>query len=101
MPICQTAQYQVQPDAVDRVKEAIEKFVDYVKANEPGTRLYSAWQDVEDPTKFVHVFIFEDEVAHDAHGRSAEVAAFEAVYQPVLTARPVVFTDYAMVASNI
>ncbi|WP_265977636.1 hypothetical protein [Arthrobacter sp. MI7-26] len=41
------------------------------------------------------------EEAHEAHGRSAEVAAFEAVYQPVLTAGPVVFTDYAMIASNI
>ncbi|MCZ9883649.1 putative quinol monooxygenase [Arthrobacter sp. B2a2-09] len=101
MPICQTASYQVEADAVERVKAAVEVFVDYVRANEPGTRLYSAWQDSEDPTKFVHLFIFEDEKAHEAHGKSAEVAAFEAVYRPVLTAGPVVFKDYAMVASNI
>ncbi|WP_051423250.1 putative quinol monooxygenase [Arthrobacter sp. MA-N2] len=101
MPICQTATYQVQPDAVGQVKAAIEVFVDYVRANEPGTRLYSAWQDAEDPTKFVHLFIFEDEGAHEAHGKSAEVAAFEAVYRPVLTAGPVVFKDFSMIASNI
>ncbi|GAA4031832.1 hypothetical protein GCM10023063_13440 [Arthrobacter methylotrophus] len=101
MPICQTATYQVQSYAVGRVKAAIEVFVDYVRANEPGTRLYSAWQDAEDPTKFVHLFIFEDEAAREAHGKSAEVAAFEAVYRPVLTAGPVVFKDYSMIASNI
>ena len=31
---------------------------------------------------------------------SAAVAAFEAVYRPVLAAGPVVFTDYDLVASN-
>jgi quinol monooxygenase YgiN len=100
MPIYQTAHYQVRLDAVDRVKTAIEEFVRYVTENEPGSRLYSAWQEVEDPTKFVHLFIFEDEAAHEAHGRSAAVTAFEDVYKPELTAGPVVFTDYELVATN-
>src|SRR6185437_15628081 len=96
MPIYQTAQYQVRPEAVDRVKRAIGEFVRYVTKNEPGSRLYSAWQQADDPTKFVHLFIFEDEAAHEAHGRSAAVATFEAVYRPVLSAGPVVFTDYEL-----
>jgi quinol monooxygenase YgiN len=98
--IYQTAHYQVRLDAVDRVKTAIEEFVRYVTENEPGSRLYSAWQEVEDPTKFVHLFIFEDEAAHEAHGRSAAVRKFEDVYKPELTAGPVVFTDYKLVATN-
>jgi quinol monooxygenase YgiN len=101
MPIYQTAHYQVQADAVERVKAAVEEFVSYVKANEPGTRLYAAWQEIEDPTKFVHLFIFENEDAHEAHGRSDAVAAFEAVYQPVLVGGPVRFTDYGLVAAKI
>jgi quinol monooxygenase YgiN len=100
VPIYQTAHYQVRLDAVDRVKTAIEEFVGYVTENEPGSRLYSAWQEVEDPTKFVHLFIFEDEAAHQAHGRSAAVRKFEDVYKPELTAGPVVFTDYKLVAAN-
>ena len=100
MPIYQTAHYQVRPEAVDRVKAAIVEFVGYVRENEPGSRLYSAWQELDDPTRFVHLFIFEDETAHEAHGRSAAVRAFEAVYQPELTAGPVVFTDYGLVATN-
>jgi quinol monooxygenase YgiN len=100
MPIYQTAQYQVRREAVDRVKSAITEFVRYVTENEPGTRLYAAWQELDDPTKFVHLFIFEDETAHQTHGGSAAVAEFEAVYRPELTAGPVVFTDYQQVARN-
>lgn len=100
MPIYQTAHYQVRAAAVDRVKAAIAEFVGYVARNEPGSRLYAAWQEVEDPTKFVHLFIFEDEAAHQTHGSSAAVAKFEAVYTPELTAGPVVFTDYQLVAAN-
>ena len=100
MPIYQTAHYQVRLDAVDHVKTAIEEFVRYVTENEPGSRLYCAWQEVEDPTKFVHLFIFDDAAAHEAHGRSAAVTAFEDVYKPELTAGPVVFTDYKLVATN-
>ena len=100
MPIYQTAHYQVRAEAVERVKTAIEEFVAYVAQNEPGSRLYSAWQEVEDPTKFVHLFIFEDEAAHKAHGSSGAIARFEAVYRPELTAGPVVFTDYRLVATN-
>lgn len=41
----QLASYQVRPDAVDRVLAAIREFVVYVKANEPGTLRYEAWQE--------------------------------------------------------
>ena len=100
MPIYQTAHYQVNPDAVDKVKAAIVEFVDYVAAHEPGTRIYTAWQEESDPTKFVHLFEFADEEAHEAHGTSAAVQMFEEVYQPELAAGPVVFTDYLQLASN-
>jgi acetaldehyde dehydrogenase (acetylating) len=50
MPIHQTAHYQVNESADEDVKAAIVEFVRYVKANEPGTRLYAAWQQEDDPT---------------------------------------------------
>ena len=100
MPIYQTASYQVEPDAVAEVKAAIEEFVRYVRDNEPRTRFYAAWQQEDDPTRFMHLFIFEDEAAHEAHGRSAAVKVFESVYGPRLVAGPVVFTDYVRVADN-
>jgi quinol monooxygenase YgiN len=100
MAVYTIAQYRVKAQAVGKVKAAIEEFVRYVKANEPRTRMYVAWQQKEDPTKFVHLFIFEDEAAHEAHGRSAAVKKFESVYSPELVGGNVVFTDYDMVATN-
>jgi quinol monooxygenase YgiN len=100
MPIYQTAHYQVKEDAVPKVKAAIEEFIRYVAESEPGTRLYSSWQQQSEPGKFVHLFIFENEAAHQAHGGSTAVRQFEAVYQPELVDGPVVFTDYDLVATN-
>jgi quinol monooxygenase YgiN len=100
MEIYTIAQYQVNASAVEKVKKAIEEFVTYVKANEPGTRLYTAWQQKDDPTRFVHFFIFADEAAHTIHGGSEAVKRFESVYSPELIEGPVVFTDYNLVATN-
>ena len=100
MPIYQTAHYQINASAVDKVTTAIAEFVEYVAKNEPGTRMYTAWQQKDDPTRFIHLFEFADEAAHRAHGTSAAVRRFEAVYGPELTNRPVVFTDYVLIATN-
>jgi quinol monooxygenase YgiN len=100
MAIYQTAHYQVNARAVDKVKRAIEEFVRYIKANEPGTRLYVAWQQKDDPTRFVHFFIFADEAAHTIHGESEAVKRFESIYAPELVGGDVVFTDYDLVAAN-
>ena len=83
-----------------RVKTAIAEFVEYLRANEPGTKMYLAWQQKSDPTSFVHLFKFEDEAAQPAHGASEAVRTFESVYTPDLVAGPVVFTDYELVAGK-
>jgi quinol monooxygenase YgiN len=100
MPIFQTAHYEVKPEAVDRVRTAIDEFVAYVRDNEPGTRMYTAWQSIDDPTKFVHLFEFADQAAQDTHGRSDAVRRFESVYTPELLGGPVRFTDYRQLATN-
>jgi quinol monooxygenase YgiN len=100
VPIYQTAHYQVNPGAVARVKAAIAEFVEYVTDNEPGTTRYTAWQQEDDPTKFVHLFEFADDSAHEAHGKSAAVRKFEDVYRPELADCPVVFTNYVQIATN-
>ncbi len=100
MAIYQLAEYQVNPKAADKVRRAIKEFVAYVKANEPGTRLYMAWEKKDDPGHFVHLFIFADEAAHKIHGKSEAVKKFESVYAPELAKGKVIFTDYNMIASN-
>jgi quinol monooxygenase YgiN len=100
MAIYQTATYQVKMQAVDKVRQAIEEFVEYVRANEPGTRMYVAWQKQNDPTCFIHLFIFEDEAAQTIHSESAAVKRFESIYSPELVGGEVVFIDYDLVATN-
>jgi|SRR5580700_11078423 quinol monooxygenase YgiN len=100
MAIYTIAQYRVGKSGVEKVKRAIEEFVPYVQANEPGTRMYVAWQQKDDPTRFVHLFIFEDEAAHKVHSQSQAVKCFEAVYRPELEGGDVAFTDYQLVAAN-
>ena len=101
MPIQTIARYRVKPSGIEKVKRAIAEFVPYVRANEPGTKLYLAWQSQDDPTRFVHFFIFADEAAHQAHGSSAAVKKFEAAYGPELAEGDVVFTDYEAIATNL
>ena len=85
MPIYTIAEYQVRSSGVDKVRRAISEFVPHVQANEPGTRMYTAWQCEDDPTKFVHFFIFEDEAAHAAHAKSDAVKKFEGPTGPNLS----------------
>ena len=98
MPTQTIARYRIKPAGIERVKRAIAEFVPYVRANEPGTKLYIAWQSQNDSTCFVHFFIFEDVAAHEAHGNSAAVKKFEAAYGPELVEGDVVFTDYEVIA---
>lgn len=98
--IYQTAYYQVNEQSVNKVKEAVKEFTQYVKKNEPGTIMYLAWQKKDDPTCFVHLFIFKDEAAQDIHSKSNAVKKFESVYAPELVSEGVNFTDYELVATN-
>jgi len=59
--------------------------------------MYLAWQEKNDPTRFLHLFIFADEAAQARHGKSAAVKQFESVYSPELVDGDVVFTDYEMI----
>jgi quinol monooxygenase YgiN len=100
MQIYQTGSYRVKPSAVVKVKQAIQEFVRHVEANEPGTRMYLAWQQKDDPTRFLHLFIFADAAARARHGQSDAVKRFESIYSPELVGGDVVFTDYELIAGK-
>lgn len=97
--IRQLARYEIHPEAMERVKTAIREFVDYVRSNEPSTLRYDVWQDQEHPTRFVHIFIFRDQEAHNQHSASAQVKKFSDVLYPECLA-PVEFIDYQKIASK-
>ena len=100
MHIYQTGGYRVKPSAVNKVKQAIKDFVEYVRTNEPGTLMYLAWQEKNDPTHFLHLFIFADEAAQARHGESDAVKRFESIYSPELVGGEVVFTDFELISGK-
>ena len=98
--IRQLARYQVRREALERCLAAVQEFVAYVKAKEPGTLRYEVWQEQKDPTRFVHIFVFRDADADRIHSESAEVKKFAGILYPECLA-PVEFTDYEFVVSCI
>ena len=88
MAIYQTGGYRVKPEAVEKVKRAIEVFVKYVQENEPGTKMYLAWQEKNDPTRFLHLFIFENEAAQARSPEHRTVSRVMAVLEAVVASEP-------------
>ena len=94
-----TARFSVQPDAMDRAVQAIEAFVSYVRANEPGTELYLSLRDRDDHRAFMHFMIFTDEGAEQIHANSEAVQRFTSVLYP-LCPEPVRFERFEPVAGD-
>jgi quinol monooxygenase YgiN len=97
--IRQLARYQVRPEGLAQCLAAIREFVAYVRASEPGTLRYEVWQERDEPTRFVHIFVFRDAEADRAHSESAAVKKFSGILYPQCLA-PVEFIDYDFVVSN-
>lgn len=99
MSIYMTAKFEVQKDALEVCQQTIQEFVDYVRANEPNTVLYTSLQEKANPTHFVHYFIFRDENGRETHSNSDAVNRFTSVLYPNLVA-PVEFTEYMVLVST-
>ena len=99
MSVHQTAYFVVRDDALEICKSTIQEFVDYVRANEPDTVLYTSLQEKENPNHFLHYFIFRDENARDLHANSEAVNRFTGILYPNLVA-PVEFTEYSVFVST-
>ncbi len=100
MAIYMTARFSVKPEALDTCRRAINEFVAYVKANEPGTQLYTSLQDSADETAFLHYFIFDDAQAEEKHQTSPGVKRFTDSLYPNLSSNGVEFKRYPLAAST-
>jgi len=98
--IRQLTRYQVHPESLEICLAAINEFVAYVRANEAGTLRYEVWQERNDSTRFVHVFVFRDAEADRIHSESAAVKKLSSILYPQCLA-PVEFIDYQHVVSKI
>jgi quinol monooxygenase YgiN len=99
MPVYQSAYFVVRDDALAVCEKAIREFVDYVRANEPGTLLYTSLREKEQPNHFLHYFIFRDDAARDLHANSEAVKRFTGILYPNLVAT-VEFTEYQLFATT-
>ena len=97
--IHEIAQYEVRPESLDVCLDAIREFVAYVRENEPGALRYEVWQDAQQPTRFVHLFVWKDDEANRIHGESAAVKKFAGILYPNCLA-PVQFTEYRQIDAN-
>ena len=97
--IHELARYEVRPEALEPCLAAIHEFVAYVRANEAGALRYEVWQEAEQPTRFVHIFVWRDEEANRIHGESAAVKKFAGILYPNCLA-PVEFTTYKQIDAN-
>lgn len=100
MPIYKTAHFQIQANQLEAAKDAVRTFVDYIKANEPDTLIYSSVQSAEDETQFLHFMGFRDSTAEEKHRTSEGVQRFVDALYP-LTVDGVEFRDYSLCASTV
>jgi quinol monooxygenase YgiN len=99
MAIYMTARFEVKPECLADAEAAITDFIDYIHQHEPDTRLYAAWRNADNPRRFLHVFVFENQLAQDVHRTSAGVKRFTDILYPLLV-DGVAFTTYEVLAST-
>ena len=99
MSIHMTARFEVEKEALEVCKRAIQDFVDYVRTNEPGTILYTSLEEKEHPGRFLHYFIFRDDRARELHSNSDAVNRFTNILYPNIVA-PVEFTEFIVFATT-
>ena len=94
-----TARYQVRPQKIDQCKQAIKNLVNYVKENEKGTLYYIATQEILNPYAFLHMMIFQDDVALTMHRSSEAAEMFVKIVYPA-TVDPIEFKEYKEIIQN-
>jgi quinol monooxygenase YgiN len=97
--IHELARYEIRPESMAEVLDAIHEFVEHVRSSEPGSLRYEVWQEQDRPTRFVHIFVWRDEGAKRVHGESAAVKKFAGILYPRCIA-PVEFILYRQVDAN-
>ena len=81
-----------------RCEEAIRQFMSAVDG-EPGTRMYVALREAGDPTRFLHVMVFDDARAEERHRHAAHTRRFVEVLYPH-TLEGVACNEYTMIGTT-
>lgn len=80
--------FEVKPQFLEQAKNLVTYFVLSVRAHEPGTVLYSSFQDADNPCVFTHIMIFKNEEVQQVHRNSNYVMDFTKGLYPICLREP-------------
>lgn len=80
--------YQVRKDSLPQALALARAFVDEVGRKEGGTASYKAWQDAEEPTRFLHFASFRTPSAEEYHRKTQWHKKFHDALQPLCSQAP-------------
>lgn len=86
--IAYVAELTARPDAADRLGRLLEALVRST-ASEPGARIYTVHQQVDDVTRFVVYEAYADQAAGDAHMQSSALQSALQAFGELLAQPPV------------
>jgi autoinducer 2-degrading protein len=76
MPIFHTAHLRVRADVIDQFRERLLRHARISQEAEPGCRRFDVHQETGDPTLFLLIETYGNEMAFEAHRSSAHYLAF-------------------------
>jgi quinol monooxygenase YgiN len=82
------AKMHIQAGKEGDAERALSEMIDYVRANEPGTRRYVLHRAIGDPTTLLMYEQYADQAALDAHGTSARIQQLFGTLGPMLAGQP-------------
>ncbi|MBI4514267.1 MAG: antibiotic biosynthesis monooxygenase [Deltaproteobacteria bacterium] len=82
------AKLKVQAGSEGAFRQAADKMIAHVKANEAGTPVYILHRSTGDPSEFMFYEVYADQAAFAAHGGSEAMQQFFGAVGGLLEGRP-------------
>jgi|SRR5208283_1508627 len=93
--IYRTLEFFVEPASLPQCKTILAAFLRNVRRSEPRTIHYISYEDLRDPTHFLHVMAFADRGALETHVSSLAHRLFLSDLGTMLR-RPMIVTDLSL-----
>jgi quinol monooxygenase YgiN len=81
------AMYKIKEEKLDEVLNAVQKFVNNVKGNEPST-VYNAFRLSDDNLSFIHFMSFKSEADEEKHRNAKYTEEFVKILYPNCISAP-------------
>ena len=88
MAVGVVATIKIKPDTNAAFEAVAKEMMAAVRANEPGNKVYQFCKSKADPTTYVVMEIYADQVALEAHGKSEHFRSIGPKMGPSMAGRP-------------